>query len=194
MSKKEFFKDLSMYLSKMKEADRNKFINYYEEMISDYMEDGLSEEEAVNKVGDPKIVAKELVDNSTGIKINLPSTGSKAINLFFLIAGFPLWGSILLTIILSVLSIYLVLWCLPFALGASCIAFFASSIVGVVGSPFIMAESLPHGVLQLGTGIAAIGLSLILGIAAIDLSKWVSWLTKTWNAKLLSVFRKKVVI
>ena len=53
MDKAEFLKGLEFNLLKMNHLEKNKFITYYDEMISDYIEDGMKEEEAVNKVGTP---------------------------------------------------------------------------------------------------------------------------------------------
>jgi hypothetical protein len=57
-----------------------------------------------------------------------------------------------------------------------------------------MIKSVSIGIMQLGTGIASVGISLLLGFATIDLSKKLIILTKNLNAKLAALFKKKVVI
>jgi uncharacterized membrane protein len=194
MNKEEFLKELAFYLQKMNDTEKNKFLIYYDEMISDYVENGMTEKDAINKIGTPKKIAEELLSNYDSVKLNLPSTGSRVLNITLTIIGFPLWGSVLLSIILLVFSLYVLIWCVPFATGAGCAGFLASSIIGIIGTPFVMAKSISIGMMQLGTGIASIGISLLLGIVTIFLSKKFVITTKKLNIKLIGLFRKKVVI
>ncbi len=194
MNKAEFLKELSFCLQHMNDSEKNKFIIYYDEMISDYVENGMTEEEAVDKIGSPKKIAEELLDDSGSVKISLPSTGIKGLNVLLTVLGFPLWGSLLLAFILMVFSLYVIIWCAPFATGALSIGFFTTSIIGIAGSPFVMIKSVSIGIMQLGIGIASVGISLLLGFATIDLSKKLIILTKNLNAKLAALFKKKVVI
>lgn len=194
MNKVEFLKELELDLLKMKDSEKSKFIVYYDEMISDYIENGIVEDEAVKKVGAPDKIAQELMGEYDSVKLNLPSFGSKSLNIIITIIGFPLWGSVLLSIALLVLSAYIILWCVPFAAGAGSLGFIASAIVGIVGAPFVIAQSISIGLIQLGSGIASIGISLILGIATVVLTKKFISITKKFNIKLVALFKKKVVI
>ncbi len=194
MNKAEFLKSLDADLQNMNAAEKKKYLIYYDEMISDYVENGVAEEEAVNKIGTPAKIAKELLEDYDSVKFNLPTTGSRMLNITLTIIGFPLWGSVLLAIALLVLSIYVLIWCVPFATAAGCVGLFSTAIIGIAGSPFIMAKSISIGVMQLGLGIASIGLAVLLGIASIYLSKKFVQITKKFNAKLVALFQKKVVI
>lgn len=194
MNKAEFLNELALCLHKMDVNERNKFITYYDEMLSDYIENGIKEEEAVKKVGMPKNIANELLIDYNSVKIKLPSTSSKVINYLLIILGFPFWGFLLLSVIFAVISIYFVMWCVPFVTGVGSIGYLATSLVGIIGSPFIMVKSLPAGIMQLGTGIGSIGLSLILGFVTIGLYKKIMGITKRFNSKLVAFFKKKVVI
>ncbi len=194
MNKADFLKLLEADLQKMNASEKNKYINYYDEMISDYVENGMTETEAVKKVGSPTKIASELLGDYDSVKFNLPSTGSRALNITLTIIGFPLWGSVLLSVALLVLSIYVLIWCVPFATGAGSAGFFASAMLGILGSPFVIAKSGSIGVMQLGLGIASIGISALLGLATIYLSKKFVGITKKFNIKLVALFQKKVVI
>lgn len=194
MNKAEFLNELSFCLQKMNTTEKNKFIIYYDEMISDYVETGMAEIDAVKKIGIPKKIAEELLESYDNAKIDLPFTQNKALNLIVTIVGFPLWGSVLLTVILLVISIYVIFWCVPFATGVGCVGFLATSIIGIFGTPFVMAKSISIGLIQLGTGIASIGISVLLGISTLYLSKKFVIITKKFNLKLVALFKKKVVI
>ena len=194
MNKAEFLKSLDADLTKMNAAEKKKYVIYYDEMISDYIENGRTEEEAVNKIGAPAKIAKELLEEYDSVKINLPTTGSRSLNIILTIIGFPLWGSVLLSIALLVLSIYIIIWCVPFTTAAGCVGLFTSAIIGIIGSPLVMARSFSVGMMQLGLGIGSIGISVLLGIASIYLSKKFVEISKKFTAKLVALFQKKVVI
>ena len=171
MNKAEFLKSLDSDLMKMNAAEKKKYIIYYDVIISDYVDIGMTEVEAVNKIGSPAKIAKELIEDHDSVKLNLPTTGSRLLNITLTIIGFPLWGSVLLGIALFVLSIYITIWCVPLVTSAGCAGLFTSAIIGILGSPFVMAKSFSVGLMQLGLGIASIGISALLGIASIYLVK-----------------------
>ena len=61
MKKEQFIKNLRYSLRKLKKDEREKYIAYYEEIISDMIENGVSEEEAVAHQGGTKEVAEEIL-------------------------------------------------------------------------------------------------------------------------------------
>ena len=61
MKKNEFLAELRGRLAGLSEADLNRSLDYYAEMIDDRMEDGLSEDEAVNAVGTPAVIAEDIL-------------------------------------------------------------------------------------------------------------------------------------
>ena len=54
MKKEQFIKNLRYGLRKLKKDEREKYLAYYEEIISDMIENGVSEEEAVAHQGETK--------------------------------------------------------------------------------------------------------------------------------------------
>lgn len=62
MTKSEFLIILEKELKSLTVEERNKTITYYSELISDMIESGLTQEEAVEKLGKPEDIAKEIVD------------------------------------------------------------------------------------------------------------------------------------
>ena len=61
MKKEQFIKNLRYSLRKLKKDEREKYLAYYEEIISDMIENGVSEEEAVAHQGGTKEVAEEIL-------------------------------------------------------------------------------------------------------------------------------------
>lgn len=64
MNKAIFLKSLRKQLKRLKASELEKHLSYYDEIIADMMENGLSEEEAVAKIGSPKQIAKEILENT----------------------------------------------------------------------------------------------------------------------------------
>ena len=59
MKKEQFIKNLRYSLRKLKKDEREKYIAYYEEIISDMIENGVSEEEAVAHQGGTEEILRE---------------------------------------------------------------------------------------------------------------------------------------
>ncbi len=193
MTKSTFIDELRGLLESLNEDECNKFISYYEEIIEDYKESGLTEQEVIEKIGSPQSIANNILSEQDSININIPSFNSKILNMILLILGFPLWGSLLLTAVLLILSAYIIIWCIPFTTGVSSIAFFVASLVSIIGSPFMMADVLTVGIVQLGLGITSVGISILLGLVTIYLSKKFIVITKQLTFKVFKSFNKKVV-
>ena len=64
MNKKKFLKSLEKYLKKLKSSAIRRHISYYEEMLSDMLEAGLSEEAAIEKLGSPKTISDALLKDA----------------------------------------------------------------------------------------------------------------------------------
>lgn len=64
MNKEAFLKGLAKDLKALKKSEIQKNISFYDEMISDLMENGFTEAEAVAQIGASKKVAEEVLSNS----------------------------------------------------------------------------------------------------------------------------------
>lgn len=65
MTKEEFLKKLEHELRKLKKEERNKYIEYYDEIISDTVESGASVEDAIAKQGDIKKIVEDILANAS---------------------------------------------------------------------------------------------------------------------------------
>lgn len=160
MERVQFIKELSNELAYLvKPSELHRLIDYYDEMILDLMEDGYSEHEAVAKLGSPKALAQE----AAGIpefEVKVSRKRGAWIGLA-LILGFPLWGSLAFAGLMLLLSVYIVVWCIPFTTaifgGVSVLAGLASAIL----SPLLMQDALFMGVTQLGLGMFFFGIGIL---------------------------------
>lgn len=176
MNRIEFIKELSNYLAyEVRPSEVHRLIEYYDEMILDLMEDGYSEKAAVAKLGDPRDLANEAAGIPTEVRV------PRRFNwlwITLLILGFPLWGSLGLAAFFLLLSIDIVIWCIPFT--GACLA--AGTLIGgaaaALSSPFVLFESIYMGVTQLGVGMFLFGFGLLC-----------MWLTYKFSAVFLRMHR-----
>lgn len=163
MDKYEFLTELCARLWALPEEDAKRSVDYYAEMIDDRMEDGLSEEEAVAAIGNVDDIAKSILANTSLPK---PEDQPKKVNrrlrwweILLLILGFPVWGSVAISVAAVIFSVWISLWSVVISLYATSVALGASTLGCIFGSFFMV--QLP------GTTLAALGAALICAGLAI---------------------------
>lgn len=193
MNKGEFLRSLEKHLHPIGEQESRKYTEYYDEMIEDYQEDGYSEKEAVHQVGDPALIAQGIVTELGARQVEVPTVGEKMTRISILVLGFPLWGSILASVVLLIFSLYLVMWCIPLVTGTLMLSGLLGGLLSVIGSPFIYQDGLHVVVTQLGIGVFLLGIGLLSGIATVFLTKVCVKVTVQSSHTFLGMFKKKVV-
>lgn len=167
MTKREFLEELRKRLSDLNDADFAASVAYYEEMIDDCMEDGLSEEEAVKAIGTPADAAAHILEDMPLGKLIKSRVKSKeklpVWAIVLLIVGSPIWLSLLIAAVSVVISVYASLWSAVASLWASEFAFAVSSVASLVSAPVLFAMG------HVWTGLASIGASVFLAGLAIFL-------------------------
>lgn len=187
MTKEEFLLHLEKELKGTGVSQVTTYSDYYREMITDYMEDGYSEGEAIEKIGSIDSIVTTIKEE-LGIE-EKPSVKKSPLIWFLLIIGAPLWGSILISIILLLLSGVLILWCAPFILGSLSFAGLITGIVSLMG--LVFNTSLFYIMTQLGIGLIALGIGFLLLIGTIYLTKSVGMLSRKLVSVLQSLFSLK---
>ncbi len=171
MNKKQFLHELETRLSSLPCTDRKRSLDYYREMIDDRMEDGLSEEEAVQKIGTPAMAAAQIMQELPMITLARARVGGQksTLAITLIVLSFPLWISLLavafslvvaiFAILFSVLAIFFSLFV---SLWAVELSFAAGAIAGLIGCPLAM---ILEG--QVLLGILFLGAALVLAALAI---------------------------
>ncbi len=191
MNQQEFLAALENKLAALSPEDREKTCAYYAEIISDKMDDGMSEQDAVASLGDVHEIAENILKDLPmttliSAKVNAQKGGGRTALLIILtIAGSPIWISVLAVIF----AFYATLWSLIVALYAVMAGFFAAALCGVLGFiPLFIFRTVPIGLCALGAGIAFLGLAFLLMIASIYATKGIIKLTAfSWRG-LKSIF------
>lgn len=193
MNKADFLDSLKRQLDSLSKEERFKFISYYDEIIEDYIEDGYTEKDAVEKVGDPLKIAQNILKEPREKKIKILSKSGMIFIGFLVVLGFPLWGSLLLAGILLILSGYMLIWCLPFLTGTFTLGGLYASLVSILGTPFLFKDGAYLAITQFGVGILVLGFSILSGIITITIAKQFLKITIRFTQKIVRLFKRTVV-
>jgi uncharacterized membrane protein len=135
MTKTEFQRALRAALSGLPEADVERAVEYYCEMIDDRMEDGVPEAEAVAAVGTVQEIAAQVLGEVSLprlIKSKLkPRRTLSGWEITLLVLGFPLWFPLLIAAFAVLLSVYITIWAVIIALYATDLALACSALACV---------------------------------------------------------------
>ncbi len=193
MTKSEFLAELRNGLESCPEQEREERITFYDEMISDLMEEGYSEEDAVGKIGNPGEIAANIMEDiplSVLVKQRIkPRRTLKGWEILLIILGFPIWFSLGIAAIAVIFSIYAVMWSLVLALYAVDLAF-AVSAIGCFIYGF-MGFSWFSGLFCAGTGIFLAGAAAMLFVGCIVFTKFMVRMTKSVCIGIKNLFIKK---
>ena len=171
MSKDAFIGELRHRMAGLPKEAVDRTVEYYSELIADSMEDGLSEEEAVSRLGSlDEIVANVVKDTplsqivETRIREKKAKRGGiRAWEVILLVLGAPLWLPLLLAVLAVVLALYVTLWAVVIALWAVVAAVILTGVVAVVvGIVELCRLHLPQGLVLLGGGLVCMGLCALL--------------------------------
>lgn len=172
-----------------------KTLNFFEEMIDDRIDEGLSEEEAVSQLGDINIIVDQILDEH-----NIGKKQTKLVWRFIprelgfinIVLLFPAW----ITIFSLVASLFIVILSLIFSIVFSIIAIFIGGILLILKSPFylIYERNISYFLDTLGFGFVISGAGLI----------GIDWLIKIYKKSrqnginirtiFVKIFKKEVYI
>jgi len=156
LDKKAFLSQLKKDLFGLPRADINERLNFYSEMIDDYKEEGLSEEDAVNRIGAVnEIAAQILADASPAPKKRSPW------KIAAIILGSPIWFSLLIAVFAVILSLYATLWSVIVSLWSVFVALVSCGFAGLLyGIGLAVSGFAIPGVALIGAALVCSGLSV----------------------------------
>lgn len=165
MNKTEFLQDLRKSLSGLPQGEIDERISFYEEMIDDRVEEGLTEEEAIEAIGPVNTIVLQTISDTPLTKIVKervsPKRRMKIWEIVLIVLGSPIWLSLLIGAIAVLISVYVVLWSVVISMWAVVISFVAGTIAGIAGGIFLCSRSnLTQGLLFVSAGLVLAGLSV----------------------------------
>lgn len=191
MNKQEYINRLNELLACLPADHRLESISFYEEMIDDRMEDGMTEEQAVAALDAPGIAAEKILDDLPAVPRVVVKTRRKSRALLWgaAIIGSPLWVALALAFAATVLGIYLCIWLL-----AACI--WVIAIGGVLCLPLgtllafwgIEAGNTTFALWGFGSGLVGSALGALCARGAFAASKQLALLSHKWLRRALSLF------
>ena len=143
-----------------------KTLNFFEEMIDDRIDEGLSEEEAVSQVGDIDIIVDQILDeHNIGKKQTklvwrfVPRKIPTELGFIITVLLLPVW----ITIFALGASLFIVILSIIFSIVLTIIAIFIGGILLILKSPFylIYERNISYFLDTLGFGFVNTGIGLI---------------------------------
>lgn len=195
MTRTEFLSELEQRLSVLSECDRKRSLGYFEEMIADRMEDGMTEEEAVNSLESVDEIATRILNESAE-----PETEEKPKNfhgcpmwlaIVLAVLAAPIWLPVVCSIAVGLVCLYLVPWSLIFGLFAAAVGCFFGGLFGGAVSLFVIPTAgIYSSMLMLGLSLFCVGIGILLVFPTVIFTRWLILGTKWCWHKLVS-FRKE---
>ncbi|NMA04972.1 MAG: DUF1700 domain-containing protein [Acholeplasmataceae bacterium] len=187
MTKKEFLNELERKLKGLPKQDIEDRLSFYSEMIDDYIEDGLTIEEAINKIGSSDEIVSKIVNETSLTKIVKekvkPKRKLETWEIVLIVISFPIWLPLLILFLTFVLVGFILLWSMVIVLWSV-----FGSLVGATASGLINTLVLLFSD-KLVISLGALGISLLSAGGAIFL-----FLASVWATKYTFELTKKVIL
>lgn len=183
MNKREFLDKLRLGLEGLPKSDIEERLSFYSEMIDDLVEEGLSEEEAVTRMGSAEDIAEQIMSEypiSKLIKEKLKKKRTlEGWHILLLVLGAPIWLSILGSVFAVLFSVYISVWAVIISLWGV----FGGCIVAAIAGITVMAVcfvygNLPMALAFLGAALACAGITIFLFFIGNGFTKLMIFLTK----------------
>ena len=174
MTKKEFLTELRNNLNGLPREEVEDRVNFYEEIINDRMDEGMSEEDAVADIGTTDDAVRKIASQTkmtTLVKEKMKARRSlTGWELLLVVLAFPMWFPLLMTVLVILLVAYLMTWILvitSYAAEAGIIAGIGGGLVAFICS---LMDGTPDLILG-GGAIMCIGVACLVALLCIAATK-----------------------
>lgn len=199
MNKQEFLKALDKKLKNLPREEREKSLAFYSEIIDDKTEEGASEKEAVESLGSPDKIAREILsDASFGSLVKGGADRMKnkcdgnPLFILLLVLGFPIWFPLLVVAAALLFSGSIVILSLLIALFAVQFAALVSGAACAIQAIACFLTSAPaFGVFALGAGLTLVAAFFLLWKPLGKLEKALLGLSGLWLKGIKRLFVNK---
>ena len=196
MNKQEFLNSLREGLNCLPKEDVEERITFYNEMIEDLVEDGMTEEQATAEIGSVDDIVSQVIEETPITKLVRervrPKRRLNALEIILLVLGSPIWLSLLIAAFAVLLSVYVVIWALIISLWAVEISLIAAAVGGLIsGVALIFSGEAYKGMLTIGAAIVCAGLAVFLFYGCKAATKGAVTLTKNIAKWVKSLFIRK---
>ena len=186
MSRDAFIGELRHRMAGVPQQTVERTVDYYSELIADSVEDGLSEEEAVARLGSIEEIVASVVKDTPLTQIvetriqERKKKGSSGWVIALLILGAPVWLPVLIAVLAVLFALFIALWAVVIALWAVVAAVILTGLAAMVAGVVELCRlHLPQGLVLLGGGLVCLGLCALLfllmkliTVGTVKLCKW----------------------
>ena len=186
MSRDAFIGELRHRMAGLPQETVERTVEYYGELIADSMEDGLTEEEAVSRLGSLEEIVASVVKDTPLTQIvetriqERKKKGSSGWVIALLILGAPVWLPVLIAVLAVLFALFVGLWAVVIALWAVVAAVILTGLAALVAGVVELCRlHLPQGLVLLGGGLVCLGLCALLfllmkliTVGTVKLCKW----------------------
>lgn len=191
MTKQEFLSELERALGKLPHTEVEQALAFYDEAISDRMEDGLSEAEAVAGLGSIEEIAAQIAAETPPIPraIARANTGSRTLNIVLLAALSPIWVPVALALAAAALAVYVAIWAVIAALWTVDAVLVLMPFAGLAALASTLGGGMPlPGVFVFGLSLVSSGFGLVASFAVFWASRLLFRATRAFARWVASLF------
>ena len=195
MDKRTFLDGLRTALVSLPASEIDKTVAYYEEMIDDRIEDGMSEEEAVASMEPIGVLAQRIINDTPAVNraVRKAKQSSVPAIIWVLLAilGLPIWLPLLCLACGLIISAFALLFGLIISLIAVVLGLSIGGIVGIVFALCHLGVSGMSAVFAVGLCLIGIGLGILLAFPVAYLIKGIWSGIKALGRKIGSLFTRR---
>ena len=164
MNKAEFLQQIARGIAGLPQADVDRWMEYYTEMLEDRIEDGMSEEEAVGSLGAPAEVVRQILAQTPLTKLIkskvTPKRKLPVWEIVLICVGSPIWVALAIAVVAIFFSVFMSVWAVIASVWAVELAFAVSGLGGILLFGLELGVgAVAQGFLFLGTGFVLSGSS-----------------------------------
>ena len=198
MTKIDFLLELSDRLEGLNEEDREQSCQFYDEMIDDRIEEGMSEEEAVADLGSIDHIVKQIIAEipiSRIIKTKIKATRRLGvIAIIALVFGGLILLPIGISLVAAFFAIYVSVWSIVVSFYAIAFSFSASGLLGIAMLVIsAIRGEIYAGIFVLGAGLLLTGISIPLYKICTDFTKLMCRFSKYVFVKTKTYIKTKLL-
>lgn len=166
MDKSKFLRALEARISMLPKHEIDERLDYYAELISDMTEDGMSEREAIERLGGvDKVAADILCEQPLSALMRSrvrPQNGWTALSITLVILGSPVWLPVLLSVAAALFAIIISLVSVVIALYAGLLGIAAGAVGGgVMGFVLLIKQGFVEGMAYIGGALILAGVGML---------------------------------
>ena len=183
MNKLDFLLVLQEKLMHLPKDDVEERLNFYNEMIEDKIEEGLSEEEAVSSIGSIGIIVEQIQEDIGYLNSNktsiTPRKKHKVWEIVLLILGSPVWLSLLIAAFVIIFYLYVSIWAVIISLWATFASLIACAFGAIIcGCGYFFNNKSLTGLALIAAGLVCAGLGIFLFFGCKFITNYIVILTK----------------